>query len=247
MEELTAKVPIEIPWSEMRNRPLSLQEKQTLREFYDGSYPVRNNYQARHPFNGMISAYRYAITEAVFPDLGRVLDAGCAAGAEVLEFRRQGIEAFGFDLCPDLHDIAYPEVCEHLRIGRLDHIPFSKEDRLKTVVSFDVIEHVPIDCLQEFPRELRRLGISQIGCIISKDTGSEGHITIQDTDFYVDLFVRAGYRLIDEITEILDEVMAPVGWNHATQQPVVERYNLCGNPKNSWNCVPGHLFFGLRA
>ena len=104
-------------WDALRNRPLTLAEKKQVREFYNGSYHQRSNYMEHGPWHVAIAEYRVKLTRAVFPDLGNVLDAGCAAGEEVLAFRSQGIPTFGFDICPDLHDIAYPEAREFLRMG----------------------------------------------------------------------------------------------------------------------------------
>lgn len=232
-----------LSWDALRNRPLTLAEKQRLREFYNGGYHQRSNYTRHSSWHVAIAEYRVKLTRAVFPDLGSVLDAGCAAGEEVLAFRSQGIPAFGFDLCPDLHDIAYPEAREFLRMGRFDHMPFSPGDGLKTMVSFDAFEHVPIDCLERMPAELLRLGITQVSCIISNDTLSEGHITIQDTDYYLDLFARSGFRLLSELTPALNEVLAPVAFDEAADQPVYAPYICSGKPQNGWNQVPGHLFF----
>ena len=230
-------------WEALRNRALTLAEKQQVREFYNGNYHHRSEYTSRQPWHLAIAEHRVKLTQAMFPDLGRVLDAGCAAGEEVLEFRRQGVEAFGFDICPDLHDVAYPEVREFLRMGRMDHMPYSPADGFKTLVSFDVMEHVPIDSLQRMPEELVRLGITQVSCIISNDTISEGHITIQDTAYYVDLFRRSGFRLLTELTAALNQVLVPASWNEAAQRPTYVSYTESGKPRNGWNQVPGHLFF----
>lgn len=232
-----------VSWDALRNRPLTLAEKQQVREWYNGSYHRRCNYAEHRPWHVAIAEYRVKLTRAVFPDLGNVLDAGCAAGEEVLAFRKQGIPAFGFDICPDLHDIAYPEAGEFLRMGRMDHMPFSPGDGLKTMVSFDVFEHVPIDCLERLPEELVRLGITQVSCIISNETFSEGHITIQDTDYYLDLFARAGFRVLSELTPALNDVVAPVTYDKDTHQPMYALYTCSGKPRNGWNQVPGHLFF----
>lgn len=232
-----------IDWSELRNRPLALEEKQLVREFYDGSYPERSNYLARHPLHLTISYFRARLLQAIFPMHGKVLDMGCAGGGDVLAFRQLGIDAWGFDLCPDLPDIAYPEVRTYVRIGRPDHMPFAATDGFRTLVSYDVLEHVPVDVLEGIPAELDRLGIEFIDCVIAKDTISAGHITIQDTAWWVALFARAGFRLCDELTEALAEVIWPLGWDPGNEQVIFGRYPGTGSPPNAWNAVPGHLFF----
>ena len=227
----------------MRNRPLSLDEKRRVREFYDGRFPARSNYLARHPFNETIARYRATLVKAVFPDHGKLLDAGCAGGAEVLAFRRECVDAWGFDICPDLLDVAYAEVQPFVRIGRMDHVPYSAADGFRTLVSYDVLEHVPIDCVQRFPDELRRLGIQQVACVIANDTISDGHITVQDTAFWVELFARAGLRLMTELTADLERLHVPVQWLPDQQRVLLAPYQISGKPRNGWNQVPGHLFF----
>jgi hypothetical protein len=234
---------MDIPWHSMRNRPLTLREKRVVREFYAGDYPVKSRYTERHPWHQEIAQWRIAIAQAVLGDLGKTLDAGCAAGEVVRIGRQMGLDCSGFDICPDLFDICYPEVSAHLRMGSLVHIPYSASDRFKTAVSYDVIEHCPIDDLEMFPFELRRLGISQVACIISTDTISEGHITIQDTDYYRRLFASAGYRLLDEYTEALQTTPGPVAWHEEAQQVIWAPYNRSGSPQNGWNQTPGYLFF----
>ncbi|PIE24783.1 MAG: hypothetical protein CSA62_02840 [Planctomycetota bacterium] len=232
-----------IPWATMRNRPLTLREKQMLRRFYDGAYPVKSEYTSRHPWHQEIARWRIQVAQAVLGDLGKTLDAGCAAGELVRIGRESGLNFWGFDLCPDLHEVCYPSIVDKVRIGSLGHVPFSKADGFKTVVSYDVIEHSPIDELELFPSELKRLGVEQVACIISTDTLSEGHITIQDTGYYKELFGTAGYRLLEEFTESLSHVPGPIGWNSETEQVIWAPYKLSGLPPNGWNEAPGYLFF----
>jgi hypothetical protein len=231
-----------IPWDRLRNRPLTLREKAVVREFYAGGYQVQANYNERHPWHAEIARFRYLIAKTVFPDLGKTLDGGCASGEVVAAFREQGVDCWGFDLCPDLHDVAYPEVKPYVRMGRMDAMPYSHADGFKTFVSYDVIEHVPLDCLEKMPDELARLGVTQIACVISKDTLSEGHITIQDRAFYERLFGRAGFRVLHELTEALNPVPTPGFFDHARGQVIWTEYGNTGDPRNAWNDVPGHLF-----
>jgi hypothetical protein len=232
-----------LPWAAMRNRPLTLAEKQAVREFYSAAYAVEQNYVDRHPWHRVIAEYRVAVASAVFPELGKVLDAGCAGGDELLAFRAEGVEAFGFDVNPDLHDTVYPQARAWVRMGRFDYVPFSRADGFRTLVSYDVLEHVPVDELERFPAELERLGVTQLALIVSKETESDGHVTIQDTDWWVALLARAGFRLRAGAAEALDDLPAPAGWDAAAQRVLWARYNATGTPRNGWNQVPGHLFF----
>src|SRR5262245_34717899 len=82
-----------IDWDKLRNRPLTADEKRLVRRFYSDGYHERSNYNARHPWLQQIADYRAHLLRAVFPQPGKVLDGGCAAGQEVVTLRQQGIEA----------------------------------------------------------------------------------------------------------------------------------------------------------
>ncbi len=233
---------VRIPWESMRNRALSLREKQLLREFYSARYQTHSSYTARHPWHKTIARWRHEIARAVFGDLGKTLDGGCASGEVVSTFRELGTDCWGFDICPDLLDTVYPEARPYVRMGRMDAIPYSEVDGFRTLVSYDVIEHVPIDCLEQLPTELDRLGIQQIACVIAADL-AEGHITIQNTAYYESLFARAGFRIVSEVTDALRSVPGPIGWIEDRQQVYWGSYEGSGNPPNAWNGVPGLLFF----
>ena len=173
-----------IDWSALRNRPLDLVEKQRVREFYAATYVQGEVYGQRHRLHVELGRYRARMMQAVFPDHGKVLDLGCSTGGDVVEFRGMGIDTWGFDLCPDLPDIALPEARPFLRMGRVDHIPFGAADGFRTGVCYDVLEHVPVNDLDGFPAELDRLGIRNLAMVIAADTISPGHITIQSTEWW---------------------------------------------------------------
>jgi SAM-dependent methyltransferase len=232
-----------IEWDRLRNRPLSREEKQLVRAFYSGGYHDKWEYTTRHPWHRLIADYRAELTRTVFQDTGKVLDGGCAGGEELVALRKLGIEAWGFDMAPDLHEFVYTDAAPFVRIGPMNAIPYSPADGFKTFVSYDVFEHVPVDALERLPDELVRLGITQVACIVSADTESPGHITIQDTAWYEQLFARKGFRMLHEITEILNEILAPAGWDHQRQVPLIVPYTQSGRPRNGWNSVPGHCFF----
>lgn len=229
-------------WDLMRNRPLTKREKDLVREFYSSNFQDGWSYNQRHPWHRAIARFRHAVLKTVFKQPGKVLDAGCASGEIISEFRAAGTDCWGFDLCPDLHETVYPEARPYVRIGPVDAIPFSASDEFETLVSYDVFEHVPIDALERMPAELVRLGIRQMACIISADTIGAGHITIQDLAYYEDLFGAYGFRVMHELTEHLNRVPAPVAWNEAQQAVIWAEYYRSGKPRNGWNAVPGHLF-----
>lgn len=230
-------------WDSLRNRPLSLAEKREVRDYYAAGYVQGNIYEERHRLHIEISQYRATLMQCVFPDHGKVLDMGCSTGGDLEEFRRMGIDTWGFDLCPDLPDVAIPAARPYVRIGRPDHIPYSAEEGFETLVSYDVLEHVPVNDLQGFPDELTRLGIRNMALIIAADTISPGHITIQPTEWWEELLGRAGFRMLREKDPVLRDLPFPWAWSGEKQHAIYSRYEGSGSPPNGWNQVPGHLFF----
>ncbi len=111
---------------------------------------------------------------------GKVLDAGCSAGEVVRQLRARGIDAHGFDLCPDLARIAYPEVAPFLRQGSVESIPFAPEDGFDTLLALDVFEHIPERSVPAMVREFARLGVRRvIAHIALVEFQYPGHITLR--------------------------------------------------------------------
>ncbi len=221
-----------IDWVGLRNRPLASGERRSLRSFYSSRYHENSVYTVSDPLHELIHRRRAELLLAVFPEPGKVLDAGCSAGGTVRALRQLGVDAWGFDVCPDLHDMAYEEVRAQLRIGDFDAIPYSAVDGFRTLVSYDVFEHVPIDVIQQFPLRLEALGVVQGCCLISKDTLTVDHITIQDSDWYRQQFAAAGYRVMDEITEDLRSILWPVPSVRLGAQPLHLPFEWTGEPRN---------------
>jgi hypothetical protein len=115
----------------------------------------------------------------------KVLDAGCSAGEVVRQLRTRGIDAWGFDLCPDLARIAYPEVAPFVRVGSVDAIPFGPEDGFDTLLALDVFEHVPERAIAGMVHELVRLGVRRvIAHIALVEFQYPGHITLRPLSWW---------------------------------------------------------------
>src|SRR5712692_5573297 len=76
--------------------------------------------------------------------LKRVLIGGCSSGMAVLAFRRLGVDAFGFEISPDLDRIVLTDVRPYVRHGSMTAIPFGAEDRFDAFITTDVLEHVQL-------------------------------------------------------------------------------------------------------
>jgi 2-polyprenyl-3-methyl-5-hydroxy-6-metoxy-1,4-benzoquinol methylase len=74
----------------------------------------------------------------------KVVEIGCAQGHTVMEFRRQGHEAWGYDISPYILSTALPEAVPFLSLHDMMEdwetpLPLARAD---IVVSKDVLEHV---------------------------------------------------------------------------------------------------------
>jgi SAM-dependent methyltransferase len=82
---------------------------------------------------------------------GRILSAGCASGADVLELRKHGYDAYGFDLYAPSKEAAKWCCC-----ASASAIPFP-DGYFVAVVMLEVIEHVPVSLRQSAGKEVMRV------------------------------------------------------------------------------------------
>ena len=179
-----------------------LQElSQLLRPYFEGSYRGITDEQLAQLYPGdyhegsgycdteseVEREFKGAIADMVVNTLQpkKVLDAGCAGGLLVREMRRRGVDAHGFDHCPDLARIAVPEVAPWLRQGSVTKIPYGPEDGFDTLLCIDVFEHVPEDRVPEMVAEFDRLGVRNLAVHISHtELEHFGHITLRPLSWW---------------------------------------------------------------
>ncbi|MBN9119252.1 MAG: class I SAM-dependent methyltransferase [Planctomycetes bacterium] len=99
-----------------------------------------------------VAGFRYELA-ARLPEVGRVLDLGCGANAELEDYRTDGREVWGADFEPHPH-LRHPEWFRALRPDGA--IPFP-DGHFDAVASVMVLEHVaePTRFLREVARVLR--------------------------------------------------------------------------------------------
>lgn len=165
-----------------------------LAAMYPGDYHRRSGYC--EATSELESEIKGAIAEHVVRVLQprRVVDAGCAAGKLVSEFVARGVDAVGFDHCPDIASIAIPSVAERLRRGSVTAIPFGPEDEIDTLVCIDVFEHVPEDRIPQMVAEFDRIGVRHLAVHISHtELEHHGHITLRPLSWW-DQQLGASFR-----------------------------------------------------
>jgi cyclopropane fatty-acyl-phospholipid synthase-like methyltransferase len=129
------------------------------------------------PDDVLKEAHATAILE-VWP-LRKVLLGGCSSGMAVLVFQRKGVEAWGFDISPDLDRIVLPEVRPYVRRGSMTAIPFDAADAFDALITTDVLEHVQLKHIDRMLAECRRLGVARMVHLINHTRMSPDHMTLK--------------------------------------------------------------------
>ncbi|MBL8729302.1 MAG: class I SAM-dependent methyltransferase [Planctomycetes bacterium] len=115
----------------------------------------------------------------------KLLDVGCSAGAVVQLLRERGIDAHGFDVCPDLAHGADAPAAPFVHSGALDAIPFGPEHGFDTLLALDVFEHIPEHQVGAMVAEFARLGVRRLVAQISLcEFQYAGHITLRPLSWW---------------------------------------------------------------
>lgn len=158
--------------------------EQELNELYNGDYHKRMNLAVEDDYE--IRFKKFMLDQAVqLVPKGKVLDAGCSAGETVRQLRGRGYDAWGFDLCPDLNDIAYPEVRDVVRVGSVTNIPYDAIDGFDTLFALDLFEHIREDLVPQMVREFERLNVQYIVAHIALcEYQYPGHLTLRPMSWW---------------------------------------------------------------
>lgn len=128
----------------------------------------------------------------------KVLVAGCSAGDLLLSLEQRGVEAWGFDISPDLDTLCIPSVRGRVRCGSMTDIPYGPTDGFDALVAVDVFEHVPHRSIQPMVRELDRLGAPHLITLIDHvSLRDPGHVTLMPLPWWR-LQLRRAYELRSE-------------------------------------------------
>jgi hypothetical protein len=185
----------------LRQNRLTPREVESI---YSAGYHVRANYGlASGAVTGWETdeaiklAHAAAIIGAL-PGVRKVLVGGCSSGMGVAAFRRLGVEAWGFELSPDLDKIVLQEVKDFIRRGSMLEIPFSASDRFDCLVTTDVLEHIQLKHVDKMFEEISRLGCEWMAHLINHTAIQPDHMTLKPLPWWES---RAGryYRLRTDI------------------------------------------------
>lgn len=125
--------------------------------------------------------------------LKKVLIGGCSSGMTVLAFRRKGVDAWGFEISPDLEEIVLPEVREFVRRGSMTAIPFDEMDGFEALITTDVFEHVQLRHIETMLSEFRRIGVTRMVHLINHTRMSPDHMTLKPLEWWERRLRRHGF------------------------------------------------------
>jgi hypothetical protein len=132
---------------------------------------------------------------AILPGLRRVLIGGCSSGMAVLAFRNVGVDAWGFDISPDLERIVLPEVRPYIRSGSMTDIPFDERDKFDCLVTTDVLEHVQLKNMNTMCQEIARIATRWMVHLINHTSIQPDHMTLRPLSWWVGRFQAIQYSL----------------------------------------------------
>ncbi len=168
---------------------------------YDESYHQGNNYTHGDPKEIEIKTVQATIVkELAKPE--KCVIAGCSNGELVRQCRNQGIDAHGFDIIPNLKDIAFEEVRDYLRVGSLTDIPFDASDGFDTLIAIDVLEHIPEREIFAMVEEWTRLGLRKLVLLINLNQfWYPGHITLRPLTWWAEQW-KSRFRLSQTLRRV---------------------------------------------
>jgi SAM-dependent methyltransferase len=125
-----------------------------------------------------------------------VIDIGCGTGSWVSVFQDNGVDEFlGVD--GEWVKSEYLEIPEdHFQKWDLCK-PYCSDRQYDLVVSLEVAEHLPQECAETFIRTLVQLGrVIMFSAAIPKQSGTN-HVNEQWPDYWIELFQRYDYVVVD--------------------------------------------------
>lgn len=170
-----------IAWRNLRCRGLTEADVAAL---YERTYHDERGYTASSEHERAIKdAHAEFIVRNTTP--AKVLVAGCSAGDLLVALEERGVEAWGFDISPDLDALCLPAVRDRVRHGSMTAIPYSPEDRFDAVVATDVFEHVPRRSIPGMVAELARLNAPHLVTLIDHVSLLDpGHVTLMPLSWW---------------------------------------------------------------
>jgi hypothetical protein len=131
-----------------------------------------------------------------------VVDVGCGDGTWLSVFRQHGVEEIlGIDRAYVTGEIL--EIPEEEFLGHDLRVPLSMGRQFHLVVSLEVAEHLPGECAETYVDSLTRLGPAILFSAAAPFQGGTDHVNEQWPEYWVELFGRKGFVVLDPIRKHL--------------------------------------------
>lgn len=163
---------------------------------YDAEYSYRT-YQPNHGKK----AWRWILSKRDHSRIKTALDVGCGFGQGVAMSRNKGMETYGVDISDSLTPYwEMGNIVPFCRVCSADSLPFD-DGKFDLVVSFDVLEHIPEEGIDDVLREMYRVGrndflfsICIIPAISKMSDGSEPHVLIRPIEWWREKLESIGFH-----------------------------------------------------
>ena len=178
--------------------------EQSLSQTFDRDYfeGAKSNYGAQGGYwdYPVFDAVAAMVKEAFDPQC--LLDAGCAKGYLVKHLRKRGVSAYGTDISPYAVAESPEDIRPYLTAASLHRLPFT-DNHFDTVVSMEVMEHIPKELLLMSIRELKRVCSGRLFLTIAQvhDTTDTTHVSLYPMEMWVKLFMSQGLFFDETLTE----------------------------------------------
>ncbi len=169
-------------------------------------YWVGGEAQSQHWHDPQLSIGLISFFERECPK-GRIVDLGCGMGNYVKDFRREGLDAVGFDGNPNTPELTNG-VCGVKDLSE----PFTCFPPYDWVMSLEVGEHLPKQFEDTFIQNLHNNNM--YGIVLSwaiEGQGGHGHVNERNNDYIRAKFEAIGYES-DMVSEKFLRRVATLGW-----------------------------------
>lgn len=155
---------------------------------YDRDYHERSGYLQANDHELAVKKFQAdMIVKLASPC--KTLVSGCSSGELVRQLRNKNVDAWGFDIMPDLNLFVVPDIKDFVRSGSMSQIPFDAADGFETLIALDVLEHIPENQVSIMLQEWLRLDLKQIVTLINFNQFSfEGHVTLRPPHWWKQQF-----------------------------------------------------------
>jgi len=141
------------------------------------------------------------IIDDKLPDFKKALDIGCGQGFGIKCMRDKGLDVSGIDVANITELWEKNGVVEYCKVAPAHDIPYD-DDTFDLVVCSEVLEHIPIEGIENSLKEIYRIGSDKFFVTIGLDeeafpnTAIKSHVTVKEADWWIKQFENADFKIM---------------------------------------------------